>query len=131
MCDRGPGTCLPICKMTAWLPALALTSKKMHDEVIKFMLETTGWIDFMYQERKPVKIASRFAEFLSAFPDGQAAGVVKRINFPHEHRYNERRVGKVIDEQNPVVQLMLKRPKLETVAMTFHWTKLVEDPKMS
>lgn len=125
MCDRSPGAYLAICKMTAWLPALALTSKKMHDEGAKYMLETTRWIDLMYQENKPVKIASRFAEFLSAFPDGQAAGVVKRINFPHEHRYNERRVGRVIDEQNPDVQLMLKCPKLETVAMTFHWGKLV------
>lgn len=125
MCDRGPDPCLPITKLTAWLPSLALTNKKMHDEVTKYMLETTGWIDFMYQEHRPVKIAFRFAEFLAAFPDEEAAKAVKRINFPHEHRYNERRVGKVIDEQNPDVQLMLACPKLETGGMTFYWSKCV------
>jgi hypothetical protein len=74
------------------------------------MLQTTEWYDFKYEESKPFKIVRWFTDFLSTLPtildkDGQETtqgfASIKRINFPHEHRYNERRIGKVINEQNP------------------------------
>ena len=133
ICDRHSGNELPTAKYAPWLPPLAVTNKKLLGEVTICMLETTSWFDFNYEEQKPFKIVVWFAEFLSILPritknevvttEGFAA--IKRINFPHEHHYNASRVGKVVDEQNPDIQLMLKCTELETLAMAFNWRKLI------
>jgi hypothetical protein len=100
------------------------------------MLKTTDWFDILYESDKPLKIAKWFTCFLSTFPNYEAFKAIKRLNCPHAYQYNENRTGKVIDEQNPDIQLMLRCPNLEIVAMTFNlrvltnwWTDSMEPPR--
>jgi hypothetical protein len=133
ICDRKSGKELPTAKYAPWLPDLAFTNKQVLGEVTICMLQTTEWYDFKYEESKPFKIVRWFTDFLFTFPTildknghetTQGFAAIKRINFPHEHHYNERRIGKIIDEQNPDVQLMLKCTELDTIAMGFNWRQL-------
>ncbi|KAH7091358.1 hypothetical protein FB567DRAFT_518488 [Paraphoma chrysanthemicola] len=106
-------------KYAPWLPALAFAKKQVFGEVAVYMLRTTKWFDFVYMYDRPCKIVTWFTHFLSTFPHDEAFKTIKRINFPYAYHYNENRFGKVIDEQNPDVQFMLRCPNLEIMAMTF------------
>jgi hypothetical protein len=135
ICDRYSENELPTAKYAPWLPILAFANKQLLGEVTVFMLSTTAWFDFKYEEHKPFKIVRWFTDFLSTFPtkvvddvattEGFAA--IKRICFPHASKYNEHRVGRVVDEKNPDITLMLKCTKLETIAMVFNFRQLVKN----
>jgi hypothetical protein len=124
VCDQGSRTPLATSRFAPWLPNLAFTNTQTHDEVTVHMLETTDWFDFSYSEFKDFRIVPWFINFLSTFPDNEGFNAIKRINFPREYSYNAFRAGKLIDERNPNVQLMLRCPKLEIMAMTFKWHTL-------
>jgi hypothetical protein len=132
--DRQSGNGLSTTKMAPWLPLLAFVNKQLLGEVTIHMLKTTDWFDILYESDKPFKIAKWFTYFLSSFPNYEAFKAIKRLNFPHAYQYNEYRTGKVIDEQNPDIQLMLRCPNLEIMAMTFNlrvltnwWTEQPRD----
>jgi hypothetical protein len=126
MCGRSTHNNIGVCTTSYvhWLPDLAFVNKQLIGEVAIHMLETTELFEFLYNGYSPFKIVPLFTQFLSSFYQNEAFNAIKHINFPQAHRYNEHRVGKVIDEQNPDVQLMLKCTSLETMALTFKWRKL-------
>ena len=136
ICDRHSGNELPTAKYAPWLPDLAFTNKQVLGEVTICMLSTTKWFDFKYEEHKPFKIVRWFTDFLSTFPtvmvDGvattEAFAAIKCICFPHKSKYNEHRIGRVVDEKNPDVTLMLKRTNLDTIAMVFNFRQLIKTP---
>ena len=100
------------------------------------MLSTTKWFDFKYEEHKPFKIVRWFTDFLSTFPTVMVNGVatteafaaIKCICFPHESKYNEHRIRRVVDEKNPDVTLMLMCTNLDTIAMVFNFRQLIKTP---
>ena len=127
MCDRNAGKELGLYtpKYAPWLPSLAFANKRIFGELTIYMLQTTEWFELFYNGYKPFKIVPWFTQFLSTFHKDEAFKSIKRIDFPNAYRYNECRAGKVIDEQNPDVQLMLRCTNLDTIAMTFEWLKLI------
>ncbi|KAG9185965.1 hypothetical protein G6011_02521 [Alternaria panax] len=133
VCDRHSEDELPTARFAPWLPDIAFASKQVLGEVTICMLSTTEWFDFKYEEHKPFKIVRWFTDFLVTFPTimvndmatTEAFASIKRICFPHESKYNERRVGRVVDEKNPDITLMLKCTKLETIAMVFNYRQLI------
>jgi hypothetical protein len=127
MCDRKTGKAIGLytARYVHWLPSLAFANKRLIGELTIYMLQTTEWFEFHYDAYKPFKIVPWFTQFLSTFHQNEAFKAIKQINFPHAYRYNERRVGNVIDEQNPDIQLMLHCTNLDTIAMTFKYTKLM------
>lgn len=132
MCDHESNNSVNFCtaRYVYWLPHLAFVSKQLIGEVTIYMLQTTEWFEFLYKGNKPFRIVPWFTQFLSTFHQNEAFSAIRQINFPNAHRYNECRVGKVIDDKNPDVQLMLRCTKLETMAMTFDWGRLMDqNPK--
>ncbi|CAE6997397.1 hypothetical protein CFE70_000477 [Pyrenophora teres f. teres 0-1] len=135
ICDRQSDSELPTAKYAPWLPALAITNKQVLGEVTICMLQSTEWFEFKYEEAKPFKIVTWFRNFLATFPRVVVAGLettegfaaIKKLNFPHAGKYNEHRVGRVIDEDNPDICLMLKCRQLDTMAMSFNWRQLVNN----
>ncbi|KAH8634255.1 hypothetical protein IG631_09655 [Alternaria alternata] len=107
ICDRNSGNELPTAKYAPWLPDLAFTNKQVLGEVTICMLSTTKWFDFKYEEHKPFNIVRWFTDFLSTFPTVMVNGVatteafaaIECICFPHESKYNEHRIGRVVDEK--------------------------------
>jgi hypothetical protein len=132
MCDRESKQNVNLCtaRYAHWLPQLAFVNKRLISEVTIYMLQTTEWFEFLYKGYKPFHIVPRFTQFLSTFHQNEAFNAIRQINFPNTHRYNECRVGKVIDDKNPDLQLMLRCTKLETMAMTFDQSKLRSRSKM-
>jgi hypothetical protein len=124
VCDRALNTGLTMTKYAPWLPALAFVAKQILGEVTIHMIRTTEWFDFVYHSRKSLKIVQWFTAFLSLFPSNKAFDAIRQIYFPSAGSYNKHRVGKVIDEQNPDIQFMLRCTSLETIALTFHWSQL-------
>lgn len=107
-------------RFAPWLPNLAFANKQAYDDFAIYMLRTTGWFKFSYSELKPTKILPWFINFLSTFPNNESFNTIKRIDFLREYAYNGMRKGKTIDEHNPDIQLMLRCPKLEIMAMAFN-----------
>jgi hypothetical protein len=62
-----------------------------------------------------------FDSFLATFPNNDGFKTIKQINFPREYTHNAFKAGRVIDERNPNVQLMLRCPSLDIMATTFKW----------
>jgi hypothetical protein len=58
----------------------------------------------------------------------EAFAAIKCICFPHKSKYNEHRIGRVVDEKNPDVTLMLKCTNLDTIAMVFNFRQLIKTP---
>jgi hypothetical protein len=135
ICDRHSGDELLTAEYAPWLPNLAFPNKQLLGEVSVCMLSTTKWFDFKYEEYKTFKIVRWFTDFLSTFPTVMVDGVattegfkaIKRIGFPHASKYNEHRIGRVVNEKNPDITLMLKCTKLDAIAMVFNWRQLVNN----
>lgn len=120
LCDQSSRTPLATSRFAPWLPNLAFTNKQTYDELAINMLGATARFEFSYSELKATKIVPWFINFLSTFPNNEGFNAIKRIDFPREYAYNGMRRGKIIDERNPDVQLMLRCPKLEIMAMAFN-----------
>ncbi|KAI2486457.1 hypothetical protein Ptr902_00590 [Pyrenophora tritici-repentis] len=135
ICDRKSESELPTAKYAPWLPVLAFTNKQVLGEVTICMLQSTEWFIFKYEEAKLFKIVTWFANCLATFPRIVANGlettegfaVIRKLDFPHASRYHEHCVGPVVDEKNPDICLMLECGQLDTIAMSFHWRRLVKD----
>jgi hypothetical protein len=114
-CDHTFAPGLDNSNFASLFPSLAFTNKQIYDELVIHMLQTTEPLSFLYNEHKPVKIRTCFRNLLAKYPKDQAFNVIKHLNFPHTHHYNETRVGRVIDERNPDIELMLRCPRLVAI----------------
>jgi hypothetical protein len=125
VCDHTFVPLLDTSTLAPLLPSLAFANKQIYDELVLHMLQTTEMCSLLYIEHKPVKIATCFKNFLDKYSKAEAINAIKYLNFPRIHHYNETRVGRVIDERNPDIELMLRCPRLETIRMTFKWPALL------
>jgi hypothetical protein len=114
-CDHTFAPGLENSNFASLLPSLASTNKQIYDELVIHMLQTTEPLSFPYNEHNSVKIRTCFRNLLAKYPKEQAFNAIKHLNFPHTHHYNETRVGRVIDERNPDIELMLRCPRLVAI----------------
>lgn len=52
---------------------------------------------------------------------------IRKLNFPHASKYHERRIGRIIDEKNLDICIILKCRQLDTIGLAFNWRQLVKD----